>query len=400
MNTSKPLRSALSGTVLVASGAIGAGMFSLPIVAAGTWTAWAIASLILVWAATLTATLLLAKINLQFEPGASFDTVVGSCLGSPWRTINNLAIWFVLAILLYAYFSAGGNIVSHTAQQLNANYEVSEVLASLIFGLVVALMVWSGSRLVSAVCSILLFGMVATFVGATGGLLAGLDHEILWQRPEAASRFAWYTLPYFVTAFACAGLVPSLIKHYDGDAISVKKSLWFGTLLSLLVYTLWIVANFGTLERAELAPVIRAGGNVGDLASAIQAKVTTTNLPLVLAIFSHFAITTSFLSISLGLFDFLADRFNQSDDKMGRAKTALLTFGPPAVLSAIYPQGFIIAIGYAGLAMLLTFFVIPVVIAYKQKLTSAPTLLALGLFTLVVAICKILATLGLLPSFP
>lgn len=57
----------------------------------------------------------------------------------------------------------------------------------------------------------------------------------------------------------------------------------------------------------------------------------------------------NFLGVSLGLFDFLADGFKQSNTHGGRFRTALLTFVPPFMFAILYPQRFILALGYAAI---------------------------------------------------
>lgn len=394
---SKP--SVLSGAVLVASGSIGAGMFSLPIVASGMWTVWSLLSLLIVWAASLAATLVLARINCQFTPGASFSSMVDRLLGKHWNRINNLAIWFVLAILLYAYFSASGSVVEHTLSSFGVDNPLSPSVSGLAFGFVIAFMVWWGSHAVSLACSLMLIAMAISFGLSTGGLVEQIKTEVLWAMPAQGSHYIWYAMPYFVTAFACAGLVPSLVKHYRGHERSVNISLILGTFLTLAVYSLWLVTNFGTLSRAEFLPIIDAGGNMGDLAAGLQSKVANTNISAILTVFSNLAIVTSFLSIALGLFDYLADRFQFSNNALGRAKTALITFGPPALLSAVYPRGFILAIGYAGLVVLFSFFLVPLLMAIKQGWASAKMIWSLSIFVLVAGSSKVFALFDLLPVY-
>ena len=63
------------GVALVAGGAIGAGMFALPMVSAGMWFSWSAVGLFITWALTYIAALLLAEVNLKFAQGASFHTL-------------------------------------------------------------------------------------------------------------------------------------------------------------------------------------------------------------------------------------------------------------------------------------------------------------------------------------
>lgn len=62
------------------------------------------------------------------------------------------------------------------------------------------------------------------------------------------------------------------------------------------------------------------------------------------------ALASSFLGVSLGLFDYLADFFTLSGDAAGRTKTVLVTFVPSTLAALLFPNGFLYAIGFAGLA--------------------------------------------------
>ena len=404
----------MHGTVLVASGAIGAGMFSLPIVSAGMWFSWAAIGLCAIWLLNLYATLLLLESNLRFPAGASFDTLVGSTLGKSWNFINNIAIAFVMYILLYAYFSASGSIVeqSYTAV-LGSNNQIPQNQLGLLFGLLMAILVWLGTSLVTRICLVLLLAMILSFLMSTSGLLLQIQlPNLIEGGPLSLSMtpYIWAALPYFVASFACSGLVPSLVKYYGHQATIVKKSLINGTLISFVVYLSWLAACYGNISREEIAPIISAGGNMGDLSAALQLKANGSGLGKTLNLFSNFAIISSFLSIGLGLFDYIADRFKFKDSAVGRAKSAAITFIPPAAFSYFYPHGFIIAIGYAGLIVLFSFFIVPVVMAYTHRQNGEPLtykvaggVAVLGgilLASVLLACFKLLGTFNLLPIYP
>ena len=140
------------GVVLVAGGAIGAGMFALPVVSAGMWISWATAGLLVTWLITYFAARILADVNLSFEPGDSFHTIVRSVLGPRIAWINNLAIAFIMYILMYAYITAGASILEHS---LSSSIGLEQLPArgnlSLLFALVIGVFVWLGTSTVSKV---------------------------------------------------------------------------------------------------------------------------------------------------------------------------------------------------------------------------------------------------------
>lgn len=61
------------------------------------------------------------------------------------------------------------------------------------------------------------------------------------------------------------------------------------------------------------------------LVQALSGVLNSRSLDLLLVVFSNFAVASSFLGVTLGLFDYLADLFGFDDSAMGRLKTALLT---------------------------------------------------------------------------
>lgn len=400
--------------MLVAGGAIGAGMFSLPVVSAGMWFPWAIVSLFTVWLVSYLAALLLMETNLLYPPGASFDTFVTDTLGKAWNTATGLSIAFVLYILLYAYFSAGGSIVNHTLDSVfSLSTEFSPRAMSLLFGFTLASIVWIGTALVSRLSVILLGGMVITFLISNSGLMLHVEAVKLFNTNTAESNYfpyLWAALPYFLTSFGCASLVPSLIKFYGNEPVKIRNCLLYGSLLSLVVYLIWVFVVFGNVSRIDFIPVIEAGGNMGNLIAALESSESNETMNYLLNLFSNFAIISSFFGVGLSLFDYLADMFKFGNHAQGRFKTACVTFLPPAIFSFFFPHGFILAIGYAGLGLFFGYFLVPVLMAWRNRkrfpdmeyqLCGGATLVhAILGFSGVIATCKILTIFGLLKVYP
>ncbi len=70
---------------------------------------------------------------------------------------------------------------------------------------------------------------------------------------------------------------------------------------------------------------------------------------------------------SLGLYYYIADLFKFDDSVAGRTKTALITFLPPLLLSLQFPYGFVLAIGYAGLAATIWAVIVPALLAKASR---------------------------------
>ena len=344
--------SLFGGAMIIAGTVIGAGMLANPTATSGVWFTGSLIVLLYTWFSMLSSGLMILEVNTHYPHGASFDTMVKDLLGSTWNAINGIAVAFVLYLLTYAYIFVGGDL---TAKGLGSTFgiKIPLTVGQLSFFLIFATCVWASARLVDRFTSILIGGMVLTFIWATGGLIAEAKLPVLFDTQAPSGTPYWIyisaALPVCLASFGFHGNVSSLLKYFKGDAPKVAKSLWAGTLIALVIYVLWQIAIQGNLPRSEFAPVIATDGQVSVLIEVLSKFVQTGSMAAILSFFSYMAIATSFLGVTLGLFDYIADIFKWDDSVSGRTKTAALTFLPPLVSCLLFPTGFVTAIGYVGL---------------------------------------------------
>jgi tryptophan-specific transport protein len=165
----------------------------------------------------------------------------------------------------------------------------------------------------------------------------------------------------------------------------------------------------GNIPRVEFISIAERGGNIDVLVQALSGVLNSRTLDLLLLIFSNFAVASSFLGVTLGLFDYLADLFGFDDSKMGRLKTAAVTFTPPVIGGFIWPNGFIYAIGYAGLAATIWAAIVPALLARaSRKKFGSPLYRVWGgnnmialilIFGIGNAVIQILSSFNLLPVY-
>ena len=344
--------SLFGGAMIIAGTVIGAGMLANPTATCGVWFTGSLIVLLYTWFSMLSSGLMILEVNTHYPHGASFDTMVKDLLGPTWNAINGIAVAFVLYLLTYAYIFVGGDL---TAKGLGSavGSDVSLTVGQLVFFGILAFCVWASARLVDRFTSVLIGGMVLTFIWATGGLIADAKLPVLFDTQAPAGTSYWIyisaALPVCLASFGFHGNVSSLLKYFKGDARKVAKSIWAGTLIALVIYVLWQIAIQGNLPRNEFAPVIAADGQVSVLIETLSKFVQTGSMAAILSFFSYMAIATSFLGVTLGLFDYIADIFKWDDGFAGRTKTAAVTFLPPLVSCLLFPTGFVTAIGYVGL---------------------------------------------------
>lgn len=357
--------SVVGGAMIAAGTMIGAGMLSLPIASAGMWFGWTVViMLITVFFMFITAEQIL-EVNLGYKPGASFDTLVKDNLGGVWRIINGFSVAFVLYILLYAYVVGSGSVISNT---IETNYDiiVPRYQSSFVFALLFTAIVWWSTKAVDRISTVLMIGMFITLFAAVTGLLGQIQIPYLFE-PSGESKFAIYafaSLPFFLTSFCFHASVPSFVKYYGIEGNKIRKAIVWGMLITFIFYIAWMIAIMGSIDRISFLSV--GEDQVAWLLNQVNASQFAG---LALRLFAFFAVVTSFLGAGLGLFDYIADLFKIDDSHKGRFFTAIITFLPPAILGMIFPNGFVLAIGFAGLFAAIWSVIVPaaMVISYRKR---------------------------------
>lgn len=367
-------KSVLGGAMIAAGTMIGAGMLSLPIMSAGMWFNWTVFIMLLTVLFMYTSAEQILEVNLNYQPGASFDTLVKDNLGRKWNIINGLSVSFVLYILLYAYIVGSGSVISETMHK-QFDISISNASAGLVFSVAFTFIVWFSTKAVDRLSTILMVGMFLTLFAALFGLLDTVDPVKLFQ-PTGENRYAIYafaSLPFFLTSFCFHASVPSLVKYYGVDAKRIRKCIFYGMLITFVFYFFWIFATMGNVERELFQSPEAKTGNIDSVLWLLGNANQSSFFGMSLRLFSFFAVVTSFLGAGLGLFDYIADLFNISNNHKGRLITALITFLPPTIGGMFFPNGFVLAIGYAGLFAAIWSVIVPglMVMKFRRKQARA-----------------------------
>lgn len=397
--------SLVGGASIVAGVCIGAGMLALPSAGAGAWTLWTTLVLVVSMICMTFSGWLLLEAYQYYDARASFHTVVRDVLG-PWGNIfNNISVYFVGGILLYAYITTLGGIFD---AMWHGGRSMSSALACFVFGA----LVWHSARAVDRAAILLILFMLLSFFFSISGMVYRMDMGRLLDFQGDSFSHAPYALGLIPVALASFGYhhsVTSLRAYYGEERMAARAIRW-GMMLTLLVYLSWIWSVFGNLPRNEFSPVMAAGGEVSVLLLILGEAVAGVSVKRALDAFALAAVLSSFIGVGLGVFDFLADFFGFDDSRLGRGKTWAVTFLPPLVLSLVAPFGFIKAIGYAGAAATVWTCMIPALLAIKirrrqnmQGTFATPggmaTVMIVLCFGVLTAVFHVLAMWGVLPVF-
>ncbi|MBS4701931.1 MULTISPECIES: aromatic amino acid transporter [Aeromonas] len=401
--TSKP--SVTGGACIIASVCVGAGMLGLPSAGAGAWTSWSSLAIILTMIIMTVSGWMLLEAFKPYELTASFNSVTKDLLGHKINIFNNLTVYFVGGILLYAYITSSGLILSGLLG-------INSQLASVLFVLVFSCFVWHSTRAVDRISVVLIAFMVLSFVFGVSGLAANIDATMLFHsltEELGQAPYALAMLPVALTSFGYHHSVASMRAYY-GEEQKAKQAILGGTLIALALYLLWLLSIFGNLPRNAFGPIIAKGGDVDVLLGALASVIESKRVSNAINLFSMAAILSSFIGVGLGVFDYLADLFKFDNSRQGRAKSWGVTFLPPLVFSLLFPFGFVVAIGYAGAAATVWACIIPALLAKKSRELAPqgggfkapggqPMVVAVILFGVLTAIFHLMAMAGMLPIY-
>lgn len=355
--------SVFGGACIIAGVCVGAGMLALPSAGAGAWTVWSGAALVITMMVMTLSGWLLLESYQHYDRRASFNTVTREVLGQGANIINNLAVYFVGGILLYAYITSLGGIFHGMLPVLPE--KVWSVLACVLLGG----FVFHSTRAVDRISVLLIVFMALSFVFAVSGLTLNISPAVLFDQDNPQGRYAPYVMMFLPAALASFGYHHSVtsMRAYYGEERKAARAILYGMLIALAIYLVWLWSIFGNLPRTRFAPVIEAGGDVSVLLQTLGGAVQSAWVKRALDAFAAAAVISSFIGVGLGLFDYLADLFGFADDRAGRAKTWCATFLPPLVLSLLFPLGFLIAIGYAGAVAAVWTCIIPALLVWQLR---------------------------------
>jgi len=399
----------VGSALLVAGTQIGAGMLALPI-STGVAGFWPSAALFIVAFLYMLASLfLLVEVNFwSHKVTANIITLAREHLG----LVGQIVAWVSFLMLLYAvaaaYISGGGSLLA-SALQSGLTVSISDALGTWCFLAIFGGIVVFGTRILDGFNRILIGGLIASFIFL---IVFTSPNVSLADLHVGKPMYLFAAVPVVVLSFTSHIIVPSLRTYLAGDHKDLIRALFWGSVIPLVFYLVWEFLIVGSLPSSgpfSLEAIARHNNPVSGLTKALNAKLHIPAVAIVVGFFSFFALVTSFFGVSLGLFDFLADGFRIKKTAIGKFLLLLMMYIPPMLFALSYPEGFVFAVGYAGVFVAVLYGILPPIMIWKgryiDKMESdfvtpggklVPIIVFLGAF--VIIFFQIGATKGWFPS--
>ncbi|MGO2012851.1 MAG: aromatic amino acid transport family protein [Pseudoalteromonas sp.] len=356
------LKNKTIGSMLIVAGTtIGAGMLALPIVSAGLGFSTALALIIATWMLMTYTALLMLELHQYADRDATLNTLAKSWLGKRGQYIANFSVMFLFYALCAAYIAGGGEQLQ---EKINTgfNIDIAPQIGAIIIAIVIGTVVTLGTSKVDKLNRVLFTIKIIALASLFYILTPYVQSQHLLEMPIEQGLIL-SAIPVVFTSFGFHGSIPSIVKYVGIDIKTLRKVMFAGAALPLIIYIFWQLIIQGIMSQAVLLKSTNLLGFVSSMSSIANNSAIATAVNL----FADLALATSFLGVSLGLFDFFADALKKGDGSKDRIKTALITFIPPLGFALFYPQGFIVALGYAAIALVILAIFLPVAMVYKQR---------------------------------
>jgi tyrosine-specific transport protein len=354
------------GSILIVAGTtIGAGMLAMPLASAGVGFGVTLALLLSLWALMCYTALLLLEVYQHVPADTGLGSLALRYLGRYGQWITGFSMLFLMYALTAAYVSGAGELLASSLSQW-LNLDLPPAAGVLLFTAVGGGVVCVGTTLVD-LFNRFLFSAKIVFLILMLVLLLPHIHQMNLLTLPLQQGLALSAIPVIFTSFGFHGSVPSIVSYMNGDVRKLRRIFVIGSFIPLVAYIFWQIATLGSIESPVFSALLASHAGLNGLLEAIRTVVTSPHVELAVHLFADLALATSFLGVALGLFDYLADLFQRKNSVTGRLQTGAITFLPPLAFALFYPRGFVMALGYAGVALAVLALIIPSLLTLKSR---------------------------------
>ncbi|WP_227317359.1 tyrosine transporter TyrP [Cedecea davisae] len=396
----------LGSVFIVAGTTIGAGMLAMPLASAGVGFGVTLLMLAGLWALMCYTALLLVEVYQHVSADTGLGTLARRYLGRPGQWLTGFSMLFLMYALTAAYISGAGELLAASLSQWLST-SISATSGVLLFTVVAGAIVCIGTHMVDMFNRVLFTAKIVLLVVMLTLMMPHIHHTNLLTLP-IEKGLALSAIPVIFTSFGFHGSVPSIVSYMNGNIRKLRWVFIVGSAIPLVAYIFWQLATLGAIDSATFTGLMAEHSGLNGFLQVVRQVVATPHVELAVHLFADFALATSFLGVSLGLFDYLGDLFARNRKASGRLQTGLMTFLPPLVFALFYPQGFVMALGYAGVALAVLALLVPSMLVWQSRKQHAdakwrvaggkPLLALVFACGIAVIVIQFLITVGLLPE--
>lgn len=360
------MRNRTLGSIFIVAGTtIGAGMLAMPLAAAGVGFSVTLLLLVCLWALMCYTALLLLEVYQHVPADTGLGSLAARYLGRYGQWLTGFSMMFLMYALTAAYMSGAGELIASSVNDWFGT-GISPTTGVIFFTLIGGGVVCVGTSLVD-LFNRFLFSAKIIFLVVMLVLLAPHVHKVNLLTLPLQQGLALSAIPVIFTSFGFHGSVPSIVSYMNGDIRKLRRVFIIGSAIPLIAYIFWQLVTLGSIDSSTFIGLMADHSGLNGFLQALREVVASPHVELAVHLFADLALATSFLGVALGLFDYLADLFQRRRSVGGRIQTGVVTFLPPLAFALFYPRGFVMALGYAGVALAVLALLLPSLLAWKSR---------------------------------
>lgn len=342
----------LFGSSLILSGtALGAGMLGIPMALAQFGFTVSLILMLVIFVGTTYGTLLLTEACTKTDQNGGMNSVAQLSLGTGGKFVINFFFYMLLICILVAYILGIGDLFHNLLAGIG--FDVPQSICYTVFTFVMAVVIIAGKSYIDMLNRVLFILMITMLVTVVVTLFTNIHIEYLEQTPNFLWKDVVKHSTTIFTSFASMVVIPSLVM-YNKEATpkQMRNMVLLGSVIPLICYLTWLLAIIGNLGTDE----IRQFDDISQLIAAFGGSSGT--LKTIIAIFSALALVTSFLGVSMALFDqnkdAIAGIVNRTKLEKGKVTAGLifvLTFILPLLVTNLFSNKFLNMLDYAGITL-------------------------------------------------
>lgn len=358
---SKTGQPVITVALMVTGNLLGAGILALPINLGPSGIIPAATGIIVVWAMMLMASFILADqkelVSGEVEGLPSFFELK---LGTTGKWVAVVADLVILYGVLTAY------LVGTTSILVNLFELENSWMVTLIFFAVVAGLTSFGVVILRKCNAVIMISMVITFLILLGMVIPEVN-------PARALPMKWNFLPaampVVLTAFLYHNLIPTVCRELNQDRKAVRKAMFIGSVIGLVMNLSWTVFVFCALPMSdpESISILHAFDLNLPATVPLSRLLDSPFFTHVGLVFAILAMTAAFMANGTALMDFLHDLGSNTFNRDNRILIWLVAFIPPLFVSLVYPDVFLVAMNIVGgIGVCIFFGILPSFLLLKQ----------------------------------
>lgn len=363
----------LGGILLIVGTSIGGGMLALPIATSQAGFMHSTLLLFACWFVMTISALLILEVNLWLPANCNMVSMARATLGRGGQIVAWVSTLLLFYSLLAAYMAGGGDFLHNLLQIIGVHIPGGVAVA--LFAGILGYIIYLGIRSVDYVNRALMFTKLGSYVLLVICILPFISAQKL-----AGGQFKYLTasITVAITSFGFANIVPSLRAYFNDDVVKLRKAILIGSAIPLLCYIAWDFVIMGVIPRDGdngLIAMLHSGHSTSSFVNSLSALLHKDLITYLARIFTSICLATSFLGVSLGLSDFIADGLRVEKKGKGNLIIYAVTFLPPLVIALFDPSIFISALSYAGIYCVVLLVLLPALMAWwgRYRKNLAPS---------------------------